>query len=453
MFEFMRANQYEIMFVLSGICAMVALFACITRYPSKTRKVAQITMALSAMTLLIAEVFGDIYMGVETAMGYWMVRIANFLVYFTTLMVIHAFDRYLMDMFKVDLELPVPKRLRFTEYVVIVGEALVILSQFTGLYYTFDAANVYHRATFYPICYIFPLLALVLLCSVILRHRKKMRPEMWTMLLLFAAVPLLAALIQYFAYGIYITDMAIVGMVVVLYVFTLVDTNHTIEQAQKREVELLIANQEHTKKLFSETAVALVSAIDAKDTYTQGHSSRVADYSRMIAAASGKEDEECDDVYYAALLHDVGKIGIPDHIINKKGRLTPEEFDVIKSHPVVGSQILSKIRDFPYLAVAARHHHERFDGTGYPDGLKGQDIPELARIISVADSYDAMTSNRSYRRQLPQETVRAEIVRCSGTQFDPRFAQVMVQLIDQDADYAMREREPQEDACPNANPQ
>jgi HD-GYP domain-containing protein (c-di-GMP phosphodiesterase class II) len=234
--------------------------------------------------------------------------------------------------------------------------------------------------------------------------------------------------------------MAIVGMVVVLYVFTLVDTNNTLEQAQQREVQMLKKEQEAIQDLFSQTAIALVSAIDAKDKYTQGHSVRVAEYSRKIAEISGKNEKECDEIYYAALLHDVGKIGIPDYIINKNGKLTPEEYGVIQSHPVIGWQILSKINKYSYLNTAARYHHERFDGKGYPDGLKGEEIPELARIISVADAYDAMTSNRSYRSHLPQEKVREELIRCSGAQFDPRFAQIMLGIIDQDTEYMLRER-------------
>jgi putative nucleotidyltransferase with HDIG domain len=233
--------------------------------------------------------------------------------------------------------------------------------------------------------------------------------------------------------------MAIIGMVVMLYIFTLVDTRHNLEAARRHEVELLKQEQEVLQELFSQTAVALVSAIDAKDAYTQGHSLRVAQYSRKIAEISGRSEKECDEIYYAALLHDVGKIGIPDGIINKNGKLTREEYALIKSHPVIGSQILSKINKYSYLSDAARHHHERMDGRGYPDRLKGEEIPVPARIISVADAYDAMTSNRSYRRYLPQATVRRELVRCSGTQFDPVFAGIMISLIDQDKDYRLRE--------------
>lgn len=139
------------------------------------------------------------------------------------------------------------------------------------------------------------------------------------------------------------------------------------------------------------------------------------------------------------LLHGVGKIGIQDAIINKKGRLTDEEYATIKTHPSVGAEILKNISDFPELMVGARWHHKRYDGRGYPDGLSGEEIPETARIIAVADTYDAMTSNRSYRGAMPQEKVRQEIARCSGSQFDPRFAEIMLQMIDEDTQYRLRE--------------
>ena len=447
MVAFLLAHQSSIMLVLSGICGMIALFAFITKYPSKTRKNAQVVMALSTTLLLITEIVGEKFYGDPSTAGYWMSRICNFCVFIAILLVLHAFALYLADMFRIDLKLPVPKRLKVVTYLAAAGEFLVVLSQFTGLYYTFDEMNRYQRTALYPISYVFPLLAIVLLSSVVLGYRRKMKTPMWITLLLFSLVPLIASIFQLFIYGIYVTDMAIVGMVVVLYIFTLTDTNQKLEQAQKqeieaqkREVELLRAEQEYTRKLFSETAVALVDAIDAKDTYTHGHSSRVAEYSRRIAEISGKSDKECDEIYYAALLHDVGKIGVPDNIINKDGKLTPEEFGVIKSHPAIGSQILSEISDYSYLSQAARYHHERYDGTGYPDGLKGKEIPDMARIISVADAYDAMTSYRSYRVQMPQDIVREELRRCSGTQFDPEYAGIMLHLIDEDPDYAMRER-------------
>ena len=185
---------------------------------------------------------------------------------------------------------------------------------------------------------------------------------------------------------------------------------------------------------------ALATAIDAKDTYTNGHSSRVAEYSRMIAERAGYSKTEQDEVYMMGLLHDVGKIGVPDEVINKRAKLSDEEFELIKKHPIIGSEILERIKERPKLATGARWHHERYGGGGYPDGISGEAIPEEARIIAVADAYDAMTSNRSYRDVMPQDKVRSEIENGIGTQFDPQFAEIMIKMIDEDTKYTMREK-------------
>ena len=192
-------------------------------------------------------------------------------------------------------------------------------------------------------------------------------------------------------------------------------------------------------KKSMDVVMTLAEAIDAKDTYTKGHSHRVADYSKEIAKRSGMPDSVQNEIYMMAVLHDVGKIGVPDTVINKKGRLTDDEFSLIKTHPATGSRILEKIEEMPGLAAGAHWHHERIDGRGYPDGLKGDEIPVEARIIAVADAYDAMTSNRSYRDVMPQEKVREQIERGLGTQFDPAFGRIMLEMIDEDREYRMRE--------------
>ncbi len=193
------------------------------------------------------------------------------------------------------------------------------------------------------------------------------------------------------------------------------------------------------EELFLQVVSSLADAIDAKDAYTKGHSGRVAAYSKEIAKRYGYGEKEQDDIYMMGLLHDVGKIGVPDEIINKPGRLTDEEFLKIKQHPAIGGRILENIQKMPELASGAKWHHERFNGKGYPDGLAGEEIPEAARIIAVADAYDAMTSNRSYRVMLSQETVRSEIEKGMGSQFDPRFAKIMLEMIDEDKDFTMRD--------------
>ena len=195
----------------------------------------------------------------------------------------------------------------------------------------------------------------------------------------------------------------------------------------------------HTENLSLQIIEALAGAIDAKDTYTSGHSKRVAYYAREIARRVGKSEQEQRNIYFAAMLHDVGKIGVPDQIINKPDKLTDEEYAIVKRHPVIGADILKNVSEIPGIVEGARWHHERYDGSGYPDGLRGEEIPEGARIICVADAYDAMTSKRSYRGILPKETVKEQLKQGIGTQFDAVFAQVMLQMMEEDVDYKLRE--------------
>ena len=196
---------------------------------------------------------------------------------------------------------------------------------------------------------------------------------------------------------------------------------------------------EKNKELTTDMIKALVKTIDAKDPYTNGHSIRVAEYTRMLAEQVYTDQDEIHSIYNIALLHDIGKIGIPDSIISKPGKLTDEEYNIIKGHTLTGAKILSEIKSAPELIYGAKHHHERYDGKGYPCGLKGEEIPEISAIIAVADAYDAMTSNRSYRKLLPQETVKQEIEKGLGTQFNPKWGKIMLKLIEKDKDYKMHQ--------------
>ncbi len=184
--------------------------------------------------------------------------------------------------------------------------------------------------------------------------------------------------------------------------------------------------------LASQSILALSNAVEAKDLYTKGHSQRVANYSQMLAERMGYDKEKQSEIYYIGLLHDIGKIGVRDAVINKAGKLTEEEYAEIKRHPEMGFDILKNIKELPDVSLGAKYHHEKYDGTGYPDGLAGKNIPKIARIIAVADAYDAMTSKRSYRDTLPQAVVREEIEKNLGKQFDPEVGKIMLDLIDED---------------------
>ena len=220
----------------------------------------------------------------------------------------------------------------------------------------------------------------------------------------------------------------------------LIELQNSLQQQVEERTKELKEEKNNSEKLLLELTQALATTIDAKDKYTSGHSRRVAEYSKMLAAALGKDEKTQQEIYLFALLHDIGKIGIPDGIINKRDKLTEEEYAEIKRHPEIGYEILKSITTLPNLKIGVRWHHERIDGSGYPDGLKGNDIPEFARIISVADAYDAMTSNRSYRSSLPQDVVRAEIQKQIGTQFAPEVAEKMLEIIDNDKDFKLREQ-------------
>ena len=188
------------------------------------------------------------------------------------------------------------------------------------------------------------------------------------------------------------------------------------------EVEL---KTEENHKLFIHVVSALAAAIDAKDI--SGHSGRVAKYAKEIAKHCGYSDRKQDDIYMMGLLHDVGKIAVPDSVISKSDSLTDEEITQFKAHTIIGARILESIKEMPSLASGAKYHHERFDGTGYPDGLAGEKIPESARIIAIADSYDVMLN----RMNISQNQARAEIEKGRASRFDPRFADIMLRMIDE----------------------
>lgn len=207
-------------------------------------------------------------------------------------------------------------------------------------------------------------------------------------------------------------------------VLQLEDLNKNLEVLVKEKTTQI-------EQLSFEIISTIASMIEAKDSYTKGHSVRVAEYSALLAKALGWKDKEVQNLKYIALLHDIGKVGIPDNVLNKPGRLTDAEFNIIKSHTTMGGDILKDIETIEDVDAGARYHHERYDGKGYPCGLVGEHIPKVARVICIADAYDAMSSKRIYRDSLPQETIRKELVNGRGSQFDPDFLNVFLRLLDE----------------------
>ena len=202
----------------------------------------------------------------------------------------------------------------------------------------------------------------------------------------------------------------------------------------KRINEKLEDSKEQLEQAYLDMVQTLRYTVEAKDSYTRGHSDRVSEYSVLIGEKLGLPAEQIKTLRIGGLFHDIGKIGIPDSILLKPAKLTDEEYSQIKNHPSIGAHILGSAAIFQDIIPIVKHHHERYDGNGYPSRLKGEEIPYLARIAAVADTFDAMTSRRSYRGPIDIEHVKEEIKRCEGTQFDPQIAEVFIEILNNDFD-------------------
>ena len=197
----------------------------------------------------------------------------------------------------------------------------------------------------------------------------------------------------------------------------------------KRINDELSDTYEKLEQAYMESIQTVRYTVEAKDTYTRGHSDRVSEYSVLIGKKLGLNEEDIRRLRIGGLFHDIGKIGVPDSILQKNGKLSDDEYSEIKNHPTIGAHILSSATMFQDILPIVKHHHERYDGRGYPSQLKGEDIPYLARIAAVADSFDAMTSRRVYRDSLPIDVVIEEIEKNKGTQFDPNIADAFLDIL------------------------
>lgn len=330
--------------------------------------------------------------------------------------------------------------------------ALLILNMFTGFLFSVQPGGVYTPGAIYMLVCAVPLYYTLLTAGVLLKNRRyfKRKQKVSIGICLFLCLP--GPVMQMLLFpgilpGLFLPSIAV--LVVLCSIETsarqrltqaLTELNalrQYLRQEIKRQTQAAEDRREKVERMSRQIILTLAKTIDAKDEYTNGHSERVANYSKEIARRMGLSAQEQHDIYCMGLLHDIGKIGIADAIIQKTEKLTEEEYRMILKHPVIGEEILKNISEIPGISVGAKYHHEKYDGTGYPDGLSGEDIPLPARIIGIADAYDAMASKRSYRDVLPQRTVRGEIVKGKGTQFDPKCADIMLEMIDEDTEYRM----------------
>ena len=428
--ELLSLYQLNLMLILGGICSFLVFLLLFTKALSKKRRAVLILLEISASLLIIFDQCAYRYSGDMSRTGYVMVRLSNFIVFFITSEVVFAFNLYIKDILRSEGQMEkIPGRLNVVTVLSSIGMLMAVVSHFTGLYYTIDEANTYHRAPGFILCYIIPIVAPIIQFWVIYQYRKSMSRLIYASLILFLFAPMGASIIQIFAYGLSLTNITFAVVAMGLYIFAYLDINQNIERAHEVEIEYLKADRTNIRRLFDQAVTTFVNAMDARNNNTQGHSLNVARYARQIAERSGYSKGECDDVYYEALLHDIGRLWIPDEIIKKdEESLTPEDIELLKNKNVWGGQILMGITDYPKLSDGAHYYKERFDGKGYPEGIKADMIPTSARIIAVADLYEEMTSVNNPRGAMPKALVREELIKGSGTEFDPKFVDIMLKI-------------------------
>ncbi|SFO00789.1 HD-GYP domain, c-di-GMP phosphodiesterase class II (or its inactivated variant) [Pseudobutyrivibrio sp. UC1225] len=440
MLEFFIKHQLDLMLALSSICGTIAIFVVVARALPLSRRIVLLFLELSAMALLYSDRLSYFYNGDISQLGLFMHRLSIFMDYLFTDVIVLAFNLYLIDLYKNEGKMKkTPLRLDFCTIFMIIGIILCIFCGLSGIYYTFDSNNIYSRGPGYIISYIFPFFVPLIQLTAIIKYKRYLD---WIINLsntLFIVVPLICSIAQLFIAGTSMTNIGIIITCIFIYVVALFNLNREMEEGKRSEIDFLKKEQESMQRLFEQTSSAFMGAVEAKDVFTLGHSTRVANYAKAIAKTCGKSDKECDEIYYAALLHDIGKVGLPESILNKRNNLNEEELKIYRRETIIGADILSNITEYPFLKDGAHFHHEKYDGSGYPENLKGDEIPEIARIIAVADYYDNLTSRKSDRDAYPQVIVREEFLKKSGTTFDPRFAAIMISLIDSDKDYKLRE--------------
>lgn len=445
--------KYNIDFELAGLLFNFVVYVYFCLYYSNKSTVNQRFKVLVRF-VTFAELM-DIVTAVTISYGASISPIVNVIVntlYFTTTFCLgYFFFRYV----ECHISCKTAKQgVPFNAVVLIAALTLLVVNMFTGIIFDFNEKGEYVHGCIYLTVYVVPIYYILFSALILFKNHKQFKKKQIFSITAYMALVFLGSLLQMLFFPDILLSVFTCSVAVLIIMFSmetpdyqlliktldeLNDLKKNLEKEVKRQTKSAEDRRERIERLSHQIILTLAKTIDAKDKYTKGHSERVAGYSREISKRMNYSEQDQQEIYWMGLLHDIGKIGIPDTIINKTGKLTDEEFKTIQNHPTIGNEILNSISELPDIASGARSHHEKYNGTGYPDKLAGDEIPLNARIIGVADAYDAMTSKRSYRDVLPQEVVRAEIVKGKGTQFDPHCADIMLEMIDEDIEYRMRE--------------
>lgn len=442
---------YNINFEIAGALYVLVLYVSLCVYYSNTSE-ANRRFKVVVRNILAAEVM-DIVTAIMISYGYAVPRtlntVLNTVYHALTCSLGYSFLRYVESYVYQRV-----KRITINQIIYFLILALLIFNMFTGFLFYFNVNGEYTHGTMYLLVYIVPLYYVLFSAGVMLKHRNFFKAKQRVSVVIYIIMSMLGPLIQMLLFPDVLLSLftpSIAALIILfsmetpdypLLIKTLAELNElkqNLQEEVKKQTKEIEDKRKKVERLSEQIVLTLAKTIDAKDKYTNGHSERVAAYSKEIAKRMGMSEKEQWEIFYMGLLHDIGKIGISDAIINKTEKLSEEEYQLIKKHPIIGEEILNNISEMPGISIGAKYHHEKYDGSGYPDRVAGEAIPLKARIIGIADAYDAMTSKRSYRDVLPQQVVRREIEKGSGTHFDPKCADIMLEMIDQDKEYQMCE--------------
>lgn len=445
---------YNIDFEVAGTIYILVIYAALHIFYSSQSEVNKKFMLLVKCTLF-AEIM-DIITAITISYGSVIPSEVNILVntfyFMLTFSLGYALLLYVESYVGHSVHRTLNMRINKIIYILLLS--FLLLNVFMGFLFSFNGEGEYVHGNLYLLVYLAPIYYVAVSTAVLAKNhnffnlRQKLSISIYMATCIFGPV-LQMVLFQDILLGMFTPSIALLIILfsmetpdyhlLIKTLGELDDLRKNLKAEVKKRTKEAVERKEKVERLSEQIILTLAKTIDAKDTYTNGHSERVAAYSREIAVRLGMSESEQLEIYHMGLLHDIGKIGISDSIINKTGKLTDDEYQIICKHPEIGEIILTTISEFPNISIGAKYHHEKYDGTGYPNRVKGENIPFQAMIIGIADAYDAMTSKRSYRDVLPQQVVREEIIKGRGTQFHPKCADIILQMISEDRNYKMRE--------------
>ncbi len=419
--------QYNVYFDVAGLL-ILAIILCVFylnyKIESMSNKLYIITVLFTVATIIF-DIISALLSGKNAPL--FFLHLTNALFFIFGILLSACCFLYICSVSKYKLN---KVEFIFLFAVLVVYIIMILINPFTKILYYFDESHLYQFGTLYYVNYFAPIVFLLYMIKPLAQNIRKFTAKQILANFSFIACQTLFSFLQMLLFPNILLTCFGTSLSMLMILFSLETPDFVELEYLKKNLEKEVSvKTAEVEELSLQTILALAQVLDAKDEYTRGHSARVAVYSREIARAIGYSEEELVNIYNGAFLHDIGKIGVPDAILNKPGRLTDDEYDVIKSHTLIGSEILTKVKSLPKAEYIARHHHERYDGHGYPDGLMADNISMDARIVAVADAYDAMNTSRVYRSKLDPEAIKYELEKNKGKQFDPWLINVFVDLM------------------------